>query len=378
MEGTPKRGGRSAGAAAELQEDAVMGSEGSSADRRRARPGGRRELGPGGLAGRRRDRGTLRAQPAGGRQLQRDDAAAGGRRAPGHAAAAAGDDRLLRPQRRAGGARPGGARGDRRAGARAARSLRRGGGAGGALPADGGDRREPRSARSCRRVGPAIRAPRSPRSASRPPTPWPTCTRSTGAASGSRTSAGRRTSSLARCRAGASSSTATATASWPTSSRSPPGWSPTGRPTCRPASCTGTSTSTTASSRSRSGHGWRRSSTGRCRRSATRCSTSASSSASGAPSAPGRWGCPGCRRSAASTGLRQRAELAALYEERSGRSLAHLPYYMALAFWKLAAIVEGAHAHFVAGRTDAPYAAALEHDVPALLAEARWFTEQEE
>ena len=47
---------------------------------------------------------------------------------------------------------------------------------------------------------------------------------------------------------------------------------------------------------------------------------------------------------------------------------------MALAFWKLAAIVEGAHAHFVAGRTDAPYAAALEHDVPALLAEARWFT----
>ncbi len=77
-------------------------------------------------------------------------------------------------------------------------------------------------------------------------------------------------------------------------------------------------------------------------------------------------------------GAPSRAELAVLYEERSGRSLAHLPYYMALAFWKLAAIVEGAHAHFVAGRTDAPYAAALEHDVPALLAEARWFTEQEE
>jgi aminoglycoside phosphotransferase (APT) family kinase protein len=76
-------------------------------------------------------------------------------------------------------------------------------------------------------------------------------------------------------------------------------------------------------------------------------------------------------------GAPSRAELAALYEERSGRSLAALPYYMALAFWKLAAIVEGAHAHFVAGRTDAPYAAALEHDVPALLAEARWFTEQE-
>jgi aminoglycoside phosphotransferase (APT) family kinase protein len=72
-----------------------------------------------------------------------------------------------------------------------------------------------------------------------------------------------------------------------------------------------------------------------------------------------------------------RDELARRYEARSGRSLDHLPYYMALAFWKLAAIVEGAHAHYVAGRTEAPYAAALEHDVPALLAEARWFTEQE-
>jgi aminoglycoside phosphotransferase (APT) family kinase protein len=72
-----------------------------------------------------------------------------------------------------------------------------------------------------------------------------------------------------------------------------------------------------------------------------------------------------------------REELARRYEARSGRSLEHLPYYMALAFWKLAAIVEGAHAHFVAGRTEAPYAAALEHDVPALLAEARWFKEQE-
>jgi aminoglycoside phosphotransferase (APT) family kinase protein len=73
-------------------------------------------------------------------------------------------------------------------------------------------------------------------------------------------------------------------------------------------------------------------------------------------------------------GAIEREELARRYEARSGRSLEHLPYYMALAFWKLAAIVEGAHAHFVAGRTDAPYAAALEHDVPALLAEARWFT----
>ena len=73
-------------------------------------------------------------------------------------------------------------------------------------------------------------------------------------------------------------------------------------------------------------------------------------------------------------GAPSREQLAARYERQSGRSLECLPYYMALAFWKLAAIVEGAHAHFVAGHTDAPYAAALEHDVPALLAEARAFS----
>lgn len=72
-------------------------------------------------------------------------------------------------------------------------------------------------------------------------------------------------------------------------------------------------------------------------------------------------------------GAPTREEMASRYAEASGRSVEHLPYYMALAFWKLAAIVEGAHAHYVAGRLDVPYAAALEHDVPALLREARYF-----
>jgi aminoglycoside phosphotransferase (APT) family kinase protein len=66
-----------------------------------------------------------------------------------------------------------------------------------------------------------------------------------------------------------------------------------------------------------------------------------------------------------------RAELAARYETRSGRSLEHLDYYMALALWKLAAIVEGAHLHYVDGKLDTPYARALGDDVPALLAQAR-------
>jgi len=72
-------------------------------------------------------------------------------------------------------------------------------------------------------------------------------------------------------------------------------------------------------------------------------------------------------------GAPSRAELAARYESRSGRSLERLDWYLAFAFWKLAAIVEGAYAQHRAGTLDSAYAAALEHDVPALLREARAF-----
>ena len=70
-----------------------------------------------------------------------------------------------------------------------------------------------------------------------------------------------------------------------------------------------------------------------------------------------------------------RVALAQRYEERSGRSLEHLDYYMALALWKLAAIVEGAHLHYTTGRLTTEYARELEHDVPRLLAEARRFAD---
>jgi aminoglycoside phosphotransferase (APT) family kinase protein len=69
-----------------------------------------------------------------------------------------------------------------------------------------------------------------------------------------------------------------------------------------------------------------------------------------------------------------RAALAERYAQRSGRSVEHLPYYMALAFWKLAAIVEGAHLHFTTGALQTDYARELENDVPRLLAEARAIT----
>jgi aminoglycoside phosphotransferase (APT) family kinase protein len=68
-----------------------------------------------------------------------------------------------------------------------------------------------------------------------------------------------------------------------------------------------------------------------------------------------------------------RAALAQRYAEASGRSIKDLDFYLALAFWKLAAIVEGAYANHLAGKLDTPYARALEHDVPRLLEEAAGF-----
>jgi aminoglycoside phosphotransferase (APT) family kinase protein len=69
-----------------------------------------------------------------------------------------------------------------------------------------------------------------------------------------------------------------------------------------------------------------------------------------------------------------RGQLAARYAERSGRSVEHLDYYLALALWKLAAIVEGAYAHFQSGAVDDQYSRMLADDVPRLLAEAAGFT----
>jgi aminoglycoside phosphotransferase (APT) family kinase protein len=72
-------------------------------------------------------------------------------------------------------------------------------------------------------------------------------------------------------------------------------------------------------------------------------------------------------------GSPSREELAAHYAEHSGRSVENLNWYMTMAFWKLAAIVEGAYAQHVAGLLDTGYAARLERDVPAMLEEAAGF-----
>lgn len=70
------------------------------------------------------------------------------------------------------------------------------------------------------------------------------------------------------------------------------------------------------------------------------------------------------------TGAPPREHLLARYEDRVGRRVPDVDYYRVLALFKLAAIVEAAYAQHRAGRLDTAYAAALEHDVPALLAEA--------
>ncbi len=70
-------------------------------------------------------------------------------------------------------------------------------------------------------------------------------------------------------------------------------------------------------------------------------------------------------------GVVSRRELAERWSRATGVALDNLDYYMCYAFWRLAAIVEGAYELYVAGTVDTPYARGLEYDVPALLEEAR-------
>lgn len=69
-------------------------------------------------------------------------------------------------------------------------------------------------------------------------------------------------------------------------------------------------------------------------------------------------------------GVVDRRHLAAVWSAETGLSTDAMGYYIALAAWRLAAIIEGAYGLYLQGKVDTPYAAGLEHDVPALLAEA--------
>jgi len=65
-------------------------------------------------------------------------------------------------------------------------------------------------------------------------------------------------------------------------------------------------------------------------------------------------------------GFSTRAELVGRYEERTGRDARALDWYMVLATWKLAILLEGSYARHLAGMTDDPFFARMERDVPAL------------
>lgn len=65
-------------------------------------------------------------------------------------------------------------------------------------------------------------------------------------------------------------------------------------------------------------------------------------------------------------GFLTRAELIERYGARTGRSVRHMDFYVVLAIWKLAILLEGSYSRHRAGTTDDPFFAELEQGVPAL------------
>jgi aminoglycoside phosphotransferase (APT) family kinase protein len=69
-------------------------------------------------------------------------------------------------------------------------------------------------------------------------------------------------------------------------------------------------------------------------------------------------------------GFPTREELIARYEERSGRSVASLNWYQALAVWKAAVFMEGNYKRFLSGSTDDAYLGLFDEGVPMLAEKA--------
>jgi len=70
-------------------------------------------------------------------------------------------------------------------------------------------------------------------------------------------------------------------------------------------------------------------------------------------------------------GFPTRDELIARYEERSGRSMSNVRWYMTLALWKSAVFLEGSYKRRLAGTTEDAFFDRLETGVPAI-AERAW------
>lgn len=65
-------------------------------------------------------------------------------------------------------------------------------------------------------------------------------------------------------------------------------------------------------------------------------------------------------------GFPLRAELVERYAERTGRRMDHVAFYVALAIWKLAILLEGSYSRHLSGATDDPFFALLGEGVPSL------------
>ncbi len=72
-------------------------------------------------------------------------------------------------------------------------------------------------------------------------------------------------------------------------------------------------------------------------------------------------------------GFPSRAELVERYEQKSGRSMTDLPWYQALALWKLGILLEGSYGRLKAGTTDDPFFKLLDKGVPELAKQALRF-----
>ena len=70
-------------------------------------------------------------------------------------------------------------------------------------------------------------------------------------------------------------------------------------------------------------------------------------------------------------GFPTRDQLVERYEQATGRSVAALNWYQALALWKAAVFMEGNYKRFVAGSTDDEYLGLFDEGVPALAEKAK-------
>ena len=73
----------------------------------------------------------------------------------------------------------------------------------------------------------------------------------------------------------------------------------------------------------------------------------------------------------AGAGFPSRDELVATWEQGTGRAAGDLTWFVTLAIWKLAVLLEASYHRHLAGTTDDPFFATLEDGVPDLLAHAR-------